>query len=161
MFRVRRELELVGSVVINKGKPVSGSSSKREKASWMEVGSGPFVVALSVKEKKVPRVKFVRYSLKKDESVRVTVPGKAPLTPPVGKTLPRVPFVEKPEIVTVLEGGPPSIKSKASCAGVPERVEVLTFTTYVESARVAVGTNTKIVKMEMKKNDFMLQLPLV
>jgi hypothetical protein len=109
----------VGSDVANSGKPVKGSRRENEKASGKELGPGAFVVASTRKEIFVPSVKSVRYSLKKEESVSVMVPGKVPLTPPVGKEAPRIPSVENPDTVTELAGDPPAMKSKASCAVVP------------------------------------------
>ena len=109
MFKVKSESESVGSLVVKSGKPVFGSKRKTDNASGEERELGPLVVASRAKEKAVPSVRPVKYSLKKDkdESARVTVPGKVPLTDPLGKTAPRVPSVEKSDMVTVLEGPPP------------------------------------------------------
>jgi hypothetical protein len=114
MLRTNRAPDPVGSVVENNGSPVIGSRRNSENASGKEVASGPFEVAPKVKENWVPNVMFVKYSLKNDESVRVTVPGSNPLAPPVNVGLPSVPSVVKEETVIVFEGVPPSIKSNAS-----------------------------------------------
>jgi hypothetical protein len=146
MFRAKSESENEGSLVENNGKPVLGSRRKTDKASGRELGSGPFVVASSTKEKAVPSVRSVRYSLKNDdgESIKVTVPGSVPVTSPVGKTAPNVPLVEKSEMVTVLDADPPFSKSKASCAEVPVKPEVLTVIEYIESARKLTGINKMV-----------------
>jgi hypothetical protein len=120
----------VGSDVANRGKPVRGSRRESEKASGKNPEAGALFVALTRKEMSVPSVMSVRYSLKKDESVSVTVPGKVPLTPPVGETVPRVPSVENPDTVTELVDDPPDMKSKASCAKVPLIAEVSSTTVY-------------------------------
>jgi hypothetical protein len=124
---------------------VVGSRRSSEKPSGSEA-TGPFSVESNTKEKLLPSVISVRYSLKKDsgESIRVTVPGSVPVTSPVGETSPRVPSVEKPEMVTVLDADPPFNKSKARSAEVPVKPEVSTTTEYVESANTLAGVSNKI-----------------
>jgi len=166
MFRAKSESENVGSLVENSGKPVFGSRRKRDKVSGTELRSGPSVVASSMKEKVVPSVRSVRYSLKKDdgESIKVTAPGSVPVTSPVGKTAPNVPSVEKSEMVTVLDADPPFTKSKASCAEVPVKLEVPTVIEYVESARKLTGINKMVRFNRMTKTKLSNQgsvLPLL
>jgi hypothetical protein len=154
MFSRKREPDPVGSVVVSSGNPVAGSRRSSEKPSGSEA-TGPFSVESNVKEKLLPSVIPVRYSLKKDdgESIRVTVPGSVPVTSPVGETAPKVPSVEKPEMVTVLDADPPLIKSKASCAESPEREEVLTFTTYTVSANKLAGVSNKVRHSRTRKTN--------
>lgn len=145
MFKVKSESEYVGSLVENSGRPVFGSRRKTDKASRLGL-PGPLVVASSRKEMVVPSVMSVRYSLKNDdgESIRVTVPGRVPVTSPVGETVPRVPSLEKSEMVTVLDVDPPLIKSKTRSAEVPAKLDVLIVTRYVESAKRRPGLKSRL-----------------
>ena len=88
---------------------------------------------------------FWRYSLKKLLSVSVTFPGRVPLTPPVVDELPSVPFVENAEIVVVFDGGPPSIKSNASWALVPDREEVSRLTSYDNAKALLASKSKKLI----------------
>jgi hypothetical protein len=156
MFSVKREFEPVGSVVANSGSPVTGLRSNNEKASGKELKFGPFVVTSRTNENLLPRVIPVRYSLKNDdgESIRVTVPGSVPVTSPVVETAPRVPSVERPEMVTVLEADPPFNKSKARSAEVPDKLEVAMTTEYVESANSLAGVMKRVRQDKTRKTNF-------
>jgi len=131
----------VGSVVGNSDKPVVGFRTKSEKVSGIELGSGAFVLVVSTKENLLPRVMLVAYSLKKSRSLRVTIPCTLPLAPPIsGRLGPSVPFVKKSDTVTMFAGGPPSMKSNASCADAPEIRDVSTLIEYGTATTVA-GAN--------------------
>jgi hypothetical protein len=156
MFRSRSESDSVGSLVGNRGRPVEGSIKKREKASGSEPEPGPFVVAVNTNENDAPKVTVARYSLKNEESFSVTVPGKEPDTPPVSELPRKLPFVEKFDKKTEFEGGPPSTKSNAMSAVVPDNEEVVTVIVVCwESARVAEGqtaTNKKNAQIETTRS---------
>ena len=162
MFRSRRESDSVGSLVGNNGRPVEGSIKKREKASGSEPEPGPFVVAVKTNENDAPKVTVARYSLKNEESFSVTVPGKDPDTPPVPELPRKLPFVEKSDKNTEFEGGPPSTKSNAMSAVVPDSEEVVTVIVVGwESARVVKGyteANKKIIPTQTTRSA--LQRPL-
>ena len=83
---------------------------------------------LSENERVVPNLKSVRYSLKKLLSPMVTVPGREPAASPVSVGLPKTPLELKAEMVTELDGGPPSIKSNAKLPVVPAGNVVFTLT---------------------------------
>src|SRR5437660_1181327 len=73
--------------------------------------------------------------------------GRVPVTPPVDEELATVPFVENAEIVVVSDGGPPSIKSNASWALVPDREEVSRLTAYDNAKALLAGHSKKLIML--------------
>ena len=64
-------------------------------------------------------MKACKYSEKKAKSASTTVLAKSPVTDPDDDEVPRLPFDEKFDITTWLDGDPPSMRSKAKCPDTP------------------------------------------
>jgi hypothetical protein len=110
--KVNNESAKVGSLVVISDVISSVARRKKEISSGDELGPGAFWLASIENEMVVPNVNPVRYSLNGEltgSSLRITVPGRVPITIPVGDAVPRVPSVAKPAMETAFCSGPPPL----------------------------------------------------
>ena len=77
----------------------------------------------------------------------VTSPGRLPVIgPPSSLDAPKIPSVEKPVMVAVLEAGSPSMRSNAICPVVPKSGDV-SMTTLKGTARTGATTTKTRIKL--------------